>query len=166
MLKEIQEIYQQFCKDTKRSGGVLVSSSITEWHTYLSNNLKPNKMTTEETITTETVDVTKPVPGSFQTSLQRSNKDIKNDRAIGIAEDAELTYQRMVQDLEVEYKRKIRERQNMLDLSPTNTHSLILASEFDSKKFVELDLTIGVQLREIEIKLDIARSRYAELFGA
>lgn len=40
MLKEIQEIYKQFCKETSRSGGVLVASSITEWHTYLAEKLK------------------------------------------------------------------------------------------------------------------------------
>lgn len=125
-------------------------------------------MATEETVvtTTDTVDVSKPVPGTFQQSLQRNNKDIRNDRAVGIAEDAQLTYQRTVQDLEMEQKRKIRERQNMLDLSPANAHSLILGKDFDSAKFVELDLNIGIELRNIEIKLEIARARYAELFGS
>lgn len=36
----IQEIFKQFCKETKRSGGVLVGSSIGEWHKYLSEKLK------------------------------------------------------------------------------------------------------------------------------
>lgn len=31
----IQKIFKQFCKETGRSGGVLVHSSIGEWHTYL-----------------------------------------------------------------------------------------------------------------------------------
>lgn len=40
MLKVVQQIYKQFCTETKRSGGVLVGSSIGEWHNYLSNKLK------------------------------------------------------------------------------------------------------------------------------
>lgn len=44
MLQEIKKIYMQFSKETKRSGGVLVTSSITEWHTYLANKLKELKL--------------------------------------------------------------------------------------------------------------------------
>ena len=123
-------------------------------------------MTTEENVAPATPDVSTPVPGSFQQSLQRNNKDIRNDRAVGIAEDAQLTYQRRVQDLEMQQKRKIRERQNMLDLSPANAQSLILGKDFDSAKFVQMDINIGIELRNIEIELEIARGRYAELFGA
>lgn len=36
----IAEIYKEFCKETKRSGGVLVGSSIGEWHKYLAIKLK------------------------------------------------------------------------------------------------------------------------------
>ena len=40
MEKKIREIYKQFCDETKRSGGVLVHSSIGEWHTYLAKKLE------------------------------------------------------------------------------------------------------------------------------
>ena len=123
-------------------------------------------MTTDNTNGENSIDVSTPVPGIFQSSLQRNNKDIRSDRAVGIAEDAQLTYQRTVQDLEMEQKKKLRERQNMLDLSPTNANSLMLGKDFNSKEFVERDVNIGIELRNIEIKLDIARARYAELFGA
>lgn len=39
MKKRITEIYKQFCKETGRSGGILVHSSITEWHEYLAKEL-------------------------------------------------------------------------------------------------------------------------------
>jgi hypothetical protein len=130
------------------------------------NKLKTNTMTTNDEVDMPTQDISTPVPGTFQQSLQRSNKNIRNDRAVGIAEDAQLTYQRRVQDLEMEEKRKLRERQNMLDMSPENAQSLILGKDFDSKKFVDMDINIGIQLRNLQIELDIARARYAELFGA
>jgi hypothetical protein len=42
MEKLIKQIFKQFCKETKRSGGVLVHSSITEWHKYLGKKLEEN----------------------------------------------------------------------------------------------------------------------------
>ncbi len=35
----IKNIFKEFCKETKRSGGVLVHSSITEWHKFLAAKL-------------------------------------------------------------------------------------------------------------------------------
>jgi hypothetical protein len=40
MKELITTIYKEFCKETKRSGGVLVGSSIGEWNTYLADKLK------------------------------------------------------------------------------------------------------------------------------
>jgi len=37
--EQIKIIFKQFCKETGRSGGILVSSSITEWHQYLSKTI-------------------------------------------------------------------------------------------------------------------------------
>lgn len=53
----------------------------------------------------------------------------------------------------------------MLDLSPTDATSLVLASDFDAKNYVEKDLELGVKIRNLEIKLEIATKRYAYLFG-
>lgn len=39
MEKLIKDLFKQFCKETKRSGGVLVAGSITEWHKYLAEHL-------------------------------------------------------------------------------------------------------------------------------
>jgi hypothetical protein len=103
--------------------------------------------------------------GAFVDSLKRNNAKIREDRAISIAEDAQIIYKREVEDLEIQIKRLRRERDSMLDLSPTTADSLVLATDFNSKEFVAKDIAIGVQIRNLEIKLEIARDRYNYLFG-
>lgn len=102
--------------------------------------------------------------GAFVDSLKRNNKKIREDRAIAIAEDAQLLYKREVEDLELQIKKLQRERDALLDLSPTNADSLVLASDFDGKDFVNKDLELGIKIRNLQIKLDIARERYHYLF--
>lgn len=103
--------------------------------------------------------------GAFIESLKRNNKQIRDDRAQAIHEDTDLIYKRNIEDLEVEIKRMKREQENMLDLSPTDARSLVLASDFDSKAYAEKDIDLGVKIRNAEIKLEIATKRYAHLFG-
>lgn len=102
--------------------------------------------------------------GAFVGSLVRNNKKIREDRAITIAEDAQMIYKREVEDLELKIKKLSRERDNMLDLSPSTADSLVLATDFDAKKFVDADIRLGVELRNLEIKLEIAKNRYTYLF--
>jgi len=104
------------------------------------------------------------VKGVFIDSLKRNNKQIRDDRALAIAEDTEMLYKRQIEDLGVDLKRLRRERDTMLDLSPVDKQSLILASDFDAKDFVDKDIQVGVQIRNIEIKLEIAIGRYNFLF--
>jgi hypothetical protein len=121
----------------------------------------PRETPTDETIQNEVLDS---LEGAFVDSLTRNNRKIRADRAIAIAEDAQLIYKREIEDMELQVKKLRRERENMLDLSPTTADSLVLASDFNSKSFVEKDIKIGVQIRELEIKLEIARARYNYLF--
>lgn len=102
--------------------------------------------------------------GAFIESLKRSNKAIKDDRAEAIAEDAQMRYRRTVEDLDMKIKRMKRTRENMLDLSPDNALSLMVASNFDSEKFVEEDVKLGIDIRNAEIKLEIAQKQYKRLF--
>ncbi len=104
--------------------------------------------------------------GAFVESLKRNNKKIRDDRAIAISEDAQMIYKREVEDIEIKIKRLRRDREAMLDLSPTDAQSLVLASDFNSKDFVAKDIEIGIQIRNLEIKLEIARARYKLLFTA
>jgi len=103
--------------------------------------------------------------GAFKNSLIRNNKQIRDDRAIAIAEDTELVYKRKIEDLDLSIKKMKREQENMLDLSPTNAQSLILASDFNSVSYVEKDIDLGVKIRNAEITLEIAKKRYEYLFG-
>ena len=62
-------------------------------------------------------------------------------------------------------KRLERERESMIDLSPANAQSLVMSIDFDSEEFTKKDLAIGVQIRNEQIKLEIATRRYNYLFG-
>lgn len=102
--------------------------------------------------------------GIFLESLLRNNKEIRDDRAKEIVESAEINYRREVEDMELEITKLERDRNSMLDLSPIHADSLILASDFDAKKFIAKDVEIGVRLRNLRIKLKISKERYDYLF--
>jgi hypothetical protein len=102
--------------------------------------------------------------GAFAASLKRNNKQIRQDRAEAISEDAQLIYKREIEDLEKDIRTAKREQDNNLDLSPENTQTLKLATDFKAKDWVATDLKLGVEIRNLEIKLEIARKRYAYLF--
>ena len=104
--------------------------------------------------------------GAFYSSLKRNNKQIRDDRANTIVEGAQLIYKRKIEDYSVEIKQLKRDQENMLDRSPENSLSLKLASDFDSKEYVDKDVEIGVRIRNQEITLEIAKARYAYLFGS
>lgn len=104
------------------------------------------------------------MPGAFVASLMRNNKKIRDDRAQAIAEDAQIIYKREVEDMHLEIKRLRREREAMLDLSPTTADSLVLASDFNSKAFVAKDIELGISIRNLEIKIEIAEKQYNHLF--
>jgi len=103
--------------------------------------------------------------GVFVTSLKRNNTKIKEDRAENIAEDAEMTYKRHCEDLRMRIKRKTRDRMNMLDMSADTTYSLIVAGNFDATEFVKVDSELGLELRNLNIQLEICEESYTNLFG-
>jgi hypothetical protein len=103
--------------------------------------------------------------GAFVSSLKRNNKQIRDDRAAAIAEDTELVYKRKIEDIEMEIKKMKRDQESMLDLSPTNAMNLVIASDFNSAVYAEKDVNLGLKIRNSEIELEIAKKRYAYLFG-
>ena len=112
----------------------------------------------------DTINELEQMKGTFVATLLRNNKKIREDRALVIVESAELNYKRMIEDLEIKIKKMKRERDGMLDLSPTTADSLVLASDFDGESFSKTDLRLGVEIRNLEIQLEIAKERYNELF--
>jgi len=109
-------------------------------------------------------ETTEKTEGAFVASLKRNNRQIKDDRAEAIAEDAQMRYRRTVEDLDMEIRRMRRQRENMLDMSPDNTLSLMVANDFDSAEFVTRDIKLGIAIREAEIRLEIAQKQYDRLF--
>ncbi len=104
------------------------------------------------------------IGGAFFANLNRNNSKIRGDRAIAITEDAQLLYKRELEDMEMKLKRLKRERENMLDLSPSSADSLILATDFNSEEFVKKDIKLGIDIRNLQIAIDIARERFNALF--
>jgi hypothetical protein len=102
--------------------------------------------------------------GAFIESLTRNNKKIREDRAIAIAEETELLYKREVENLTIKIKQLNREREGLTDLSPTTADSLILASDFDAETFVKKHNDLGVSIRQLEIRLEVATEGYNQLF--
>lgn len=102
--------------------------------------------------------------GAFGASLKRNNRQIRDDRAQAIVEDAELEYKRAIEDLQKKIRTMKREQEYMLDLSPANAQSLTLASDFDAKDYVQKDQDLALKIRNTEIVLELAEARYAYLF--
>jgi hypothetical protein len=103
--------------------------------------------------------------GAFLSSLKRNNKQIREDRAEVIFEEAELAYKRKIEDLKMGVRKLRREQENMLDLSPTNSQSLILVTDFNATNYVDKDIDLGLKIRNLEITLEVAQARYNYLFG-
>jgi hypothetical protein len=102
--------------------------------------------------------------GAFVESLKRNNKQIRDDRAEAITENAQMLYRRAIEDMKMELKQMKRDRENMLDLSPDHGMSLKLASDFNAAAYVTKDVELGVKIRNLEIKLDLSETQYKRLF--
>jgi hypothetical protein len=50
-------------------------------------------------------------------------------------------------------------------MSPANAGSLTPAKDFDALAFVSNDIEKGIERRNLEIRLEIAKKRYEYLFG-
>lgn len=103
--------------------------------------------------------------GALAESLKRGSKQIRADRGIQIAEDTEIQAQRSIQDQELSIKKLQRSLNSMLDLSPTETTSLILASDFDANMWLKKRDELLLKIRNAEILLDLKKKDFHLLFG-
>ena len=110
-------------------------------------------------------DKAKEVVGSLYESLARSNKQIRQERGEALAEQLETSFRRNIEDLRYDMKDLIRKRTNMYDFSPTNSQSLVMAKDIEARSILKQDSEISLEVRNLQIKLDIAEGRYLELFG-
>ncbi len=107
----------------------------------------------------------KKVLGTLYASLERSNKQIRQERGEALAEQLETTFRRNVEDLRYDMKDLKRKRTNMYDFSPTNSQSLVMAKDIEARGILKQDETISLSIRNLQIRLDIAEARYLDLFG-
>ena len=105
--------------------------------------------------------------GVFGATLKRNNKQIRDDRAQAIIEDTEVVYRRRVEDIATKIKRKQRDQEAMLDLSPDNALSLAPnLKNYDPDKFVTEHEAAGLALRDLDIQYEEAKKGYEHLFGS
>ena len=106
------------------------------------------------------------VEGLLMQSLIRNNDTIRNDRMIDINDSGEIKYRRKIEDMRQDLKSMERERNAMLDFSPTTIDSLLPAGKFDADDFVKRDIELGTKIRNLNILIDeVAVVRYKQLFG-
>ncbi|MBP5367106.1 MAG: hypothetical protein J6Z01_01515 [Bacteroidales bacterium] len=104
----------------------------------------------------------------FKDYLTASFRQIREDRAEGIAEDTEIEYRRDIEDRLRRIRQYDRQRDSLiLDLCPSNiTSTQVVPSDFDAAAFKEKDIQIGIDRRNDLIILEIVVDRYESLFGA
>lgn len=103
--------------------------------------------------------------GFVYASLQRNNKQIRADRAEALGEDLETPARRACEDLYSDLRKANRDREAMYDFSPSNTQSLVLAKEVDGRIVWKDDMLKSLDIRDLEIKFEIACNRYKTLYG-
>lgn len=103
--------------------------------------------------------------GKFQSILMRNNKQLREDRGLLISKNAEKSYRRRVEDLSDALEQLIVDRDQLLDVNPGNTQTIINPSDFNQDEFVSKHVEIGLKIREIQIKLEVAKKGYEDLFG-
>lgn len=102
--------------------------------------------------------------GAFGSSLLRNSKTIREERGLMILRNAERFYKRAVEDAQASLQDLEIERAAQLDMSPTNTTSLILATDFNPETFYQTDIKLTLKIREAKILLEEAQARYEFLF--
>lgn len=112
-----------------------------------------------ETTTTETK------VNHLANSLARSTAQIKGDRAMEIAELAEISFKRKVEDFDRELRQLERRKKSSLDMSPDNTYSIMKVKDFEPDDFAKAYSDLGLAIREKKIQLNNAKQSYNELFG-
>lgn len=97
----------------------------------------------------------------------RSFKQLKESRAVAVAEDAEIVYKRKIEDLCKNLRQYERDREDMiLDLSPSSVgSSAVVPSDFKVDTLLEKDIELGKKKREDTIILEIVLDRYQRMFG-
>jgi len=123
----------------------------------------------EENVTSmEPVDIAgelKNMKGALADSVRRNNKQIRADRGLNLVESIKMKYKRVIEDLQLDIRKKKIDQGNLLDFSPTNADSLILGKDLDETNFVKQDQQLSIDIENLSIRLRLAVERYQYLFG-
>lgn len=103
--------------------------------------------------------------GKFYSSLTRNGSSIREDRARTLSDGVHTKFRRLIEDLELLREAKNRDRDATLDLSPTTTIGLTLAKDFNADNFVNDYVKSGLEIRELTIRIQVAKEGYNDLFG-
>jgi len=99
----------------------------------------------------------------FEKLLKRNNSKIRQDRADGILNKVKMKYERELQDINLLIQDIETQRDDRLDISPTNRNELTL-STFDEQEFIKKDIEYGIELRKLQIRKEVIETRVKELF--
>ena len=100
----------------------------------------------------------------FLNKISRSNKELRQDRALIIAKGTEKALRRKIEDFNDNLESLKLSLENLLDINPSNTHTIINPSDFDSAAYIRTAEEIDLKIRDITIRRDLAKVRYEQLF--
>lgn len=106
-----------------------------------------------------------PDTAAFGVSLKRNNSQIRKDRADTITRNTFIKYKRKIEDLDEDLFTLVNQQENMLDLAPNHTQSLVPVESFDATAFMEADCKLSLTIRNKRIEANIVRRRCNYLFG-
>jgi len=101
---------------------------------------------------------------SFFNKISRSNKELRQDRALIIAKGTEKALRRKIEDFNDNLESLKLSLDNLLDINPSNTHTIINPSDFDAAIYIRTAEEIDLKIRDITIRRDLAKARYDQLF--
>lgn len=116
-------------------------------------------------ITVESGILAVPDTAAFGISLKRTYGKIRKDRADDLTRKTFVKYKRKVEDYDEELYSLSMQQENMMDLSPATTTSLIPAADFDAETYLNTDLELSLKIRNKKIQANIVRRRCNYLFG-
>jgi len=103
--------------------------------------------------------------GLLGESLKRSSSEIREERGRTLYEDLSVEYERAIQDLEREIRRKESEQNRQFDFSPGTSISLSFAENFDPRNILEQDKETSLEINNLRVKRNLLAKRSNTLFG-
>ena len=104
------------------------------------------------------------LPGKFQQMLQRSTKQITADRSHQIIVQTQKKFTRALEDVQDQIEGKKIKRNNMLDMSPTETTKLINPNDFNPDDFYNMYIELGVEILKLEERERVLVEAIKDLF--